>query len=70
VTFVGTTVYVKKETIKLLEKAKRILGAKSFDEVIRKSVEAYLKIPDDLFGIDKGKIPPFTEEDRLYGELD
>ncbi|MHA1589062.1 MAG: hypothetical protein ACTSVA_00470 [Candidatus Njordarchaeales archaeon] len=64
----STTVLVKKDTIKLLEKAKRILKLRSYDEVIRVAVEKLLNIPDDMFGIDRGRISPFSEGDRLFSE--
>ena len=56
---------VKKDTLKLLERAKKVLGMKTYDEVIRLAVEKLFDVPDDMFGVDKGKISEFKEEDRL-----
>jgi len=38
----STTVLVKKETLKLLEKAKKVFGMRTYDEVIRFAVEKLL----------------------------
>ena len=65
-----TTILVKKDTLILLEKAKRILRKKSYDEVIRYALERIFDVPDDMFGVDKGRIREFTEEDRLFSEYD
>ena len=62
----STTVLVKKETLKLLEKAKKIFKKKTYDEVIKLAIEKLFEVPDDMFGIDKGKISEFREEDRLF----
>jgi len=64
----STTVLVRKSTLKLLEKAKKILGKKSYDEVIRFALEKLFDVPDDMFGVDKGKISGFKEEDRLFAD--
>lgn len=57
---------IKKDTLKLLEKAKKIFGMKTYDEVIRLAVEKLFDVPEDMFGVDKGKISSFKEEDRLF----
>lgn len=61
----SSTVLVKKDTLKLLEKAKKLFKAKSYDEVIRVALNKIFDMPDDMFGIDKNKISEFSEEDRL-----
>ncbi len=57
---------VKKETLFLLKGIKEKISARSMDEVIRYLIrfkrESALR---EVFGIDKGRITPFTEEDRL-----
>lgn len=65
-----TTILVKRDTLALLEKVKRMLKKKSYDEVIRYALERLFGVPDDMFGIDKGRISEFTEEDRLFSEHD
>ena len=62
----STTVLVKKSTLKLLEKAKKLLNAKSYDEVIRKALEKIFDTPDNMFGVDQGKVSSFREEDRIF----
>ncbi|MGQ4914599.1 MAG: hypothetical protein ACP6IU_07580 [Candidatus Asgardarchaeia archaeon] len=61
----SSTVLVKKDTLRLLEKAKKLLKAKSYDEVIRVALNKIFEIPNDMFDIDKNKISEFSEEDRL-----
>ena len=39
---------------------------KTHDEVIRFAVEKLFDVPDDMFGVDKGRISEFGEEDRLF----
>jgi len=61
---------VKKETKRLLERAKKILKKKTYDEVIFTALKALINVPDSLFGIDKGKISEFREEDRLFRDTE
>lgn len=65
-----TSIAVKHETKELLDKAKRLLKKKSYDEVIKEAINVLLNVPDSLFGIDKGKITEFREEDRLFRDED
>ena len=61
----STTVRVSKLTRERLESLRKRMNAKSLDEAIRLLVgrERKMKI-DEAFGSDKGKIKPFSEEDR------
>ncbi len=59
------TIQVKEETYRSLEKLKKKMKAKSFDEVIKKLILRELGLPEDMFGVDQGKISPFTEKDRM-----
>jgi len=59
------TIQVRDETYRALEKLKRRLGARSFDEVIEKLVLRELGLPEDMFGVDRGKVSPFSERDRM-----
>jgi len=60
------TIRVKKETLSFLKDIKEQISARSIDDVIlyliRFRRESVLK---EIFGIDKGRLTPFTEEDRL-----
>jgi hypothetical protein len=61
-----TTIRISKKTAQDLEDLKENLKAKSLDEaiqtLIKKQRKAFFK---QALGIDKGKLTPFTEEDRL-----
>ncbi|RLG87060.1 MAG: VapB-type antitoxin [Thermoprotei archaeon] len=59
------TIQVRDETYRALEKLKRRLGARSFDEVIEKLVLRELGLPEDMFGVDRGRVSPFSERDRM-----
>ncbi|RLE93362.1 MAG: VapB-type antitoxin [Thermoprotei archaeon] len=62
----STTIRISKNTLELLEAYKRKVGARSFDEAIRRLLLEYRRsLVNKYFGIDKGKISKFTEEDRL-----
>jgi len=60
-----TTIQVKRKNLRLLEVLKRRMKARSYDEVIEKILAEKTDIPNDMFGVDKGRVSKFTEEDRL-----
>jgi len=60
-----TTIQIKRRNLSLLDAMKKRTGAKSYDEVIERILQEELKIPADLFGVDRGRITKFREEDRL-----
>lgn len=61
----SATIRVSKSTLKLLEDLRSKMKAKSIDEVIQKLIiERRSKILNETFGIDKGRISSFSEEDR------
>lgn len=60
-----TTIQVKEKNLKLLEELKRATRARSYDEVLGKLLEEKLKVPESMFGVDCGKLTPFTEADRV-----
>ncbi|MEM2676258.1 MAG: VapB-type antitoxin [Candidatus Bathyarchaeia archaeon] len=60
-----TTIRVSKSTLKMLEKLRRKLGVQTLDETIRVFIAQQRRQRlSEVFGIDKCKIMPFTEEDR------
>ncbi|MCX8181738.1 MAG: hypothetical protein N3D12_01340 [Candidatus Methanomethyliaceae archaeon] len=60
-----TTIRVSKNTIKILEKLRRRLGAKTLDETLRLLINQQRReILEEVFGADFGKVRPFAEEDR------
>ena len=61
----STTVRVSKTTLKMLERLRNKMKAKTLDEAIRLFIEHGRKMKiDEAFGIDKGRITTFSEEDR------
>ncbi len=62
---ISTTIRVSKKTLKLLDQLKEKFNASSYEEVILKLITEYRKwIIETNFGIDRGRITSFTEEDR------
>lgn len=61
----ATTIQVKDRTIRLLETLKRTTRARSYDEAIRVLLEEKFKLQGEMFGVDKGRISSFREEERL-----
>ena len=60
-----TTIRVSKSTLKMLERLRQKLQASTLDEAIRLFIKMQRKKRlDENFGIDDGKIKPFSEEDR------
>lgn len=61
-----TTIRVSKKTVEALEDIRENLKADSLDEAIQSLIKKQRKaFFEQTFGIDKGKLTPFTEEDRL-----
>jgi len=59
------TIQVREETYRLLSKLKEARKARSFDEVIFNLLIKELGIETDMFGADKGRVKPFSPEDRM-----
>ncbi|MBO3799052.1 MAG: ribbon-helix-helix protein, CopG family [Thermoproteota archaeon] len=60
-----STIKVSRSTLEELEALREALKAKSVEEVIRRFLmERRQRMLEEVFGIDKGRIKPFTEEDR------
>ena len=61
----STTVRVSKTTLEILERLRDKMKAKTLDEAIRLFISHERKTRiDEAFGLDKGKIKPFSEEVR------
>jgi predicted CopG family antitoxin len=58
-----TTVQVREDTRRLLDRLKRQLGLASYDEVIRKLVGSKAGVPESLFGSCKGSHPFVREKE-------
>ena len=52
-----TTVQVREDTRRLLDRLKREMGVSSYDEVIRRLARRRAGVPDSLFGSCSGSIP-------------
>jgi predicted CopG family antitoxin len=63
--FGAKTIQLKEETYRMLQKIKEIKKAKTFDEVVRDLVLKELGVEPEMFGVDKGKIKPYTPGDRM-----
>ena len=60
-----TTIRVSKKTAETLEHLREKLNAQSLDEAIQSLIKKQRKaVLEKAFGIDRGKITPFSEEDR------
>jgi len=61
----STTVKVSKTTVAELETLREQLNARSLDEVVRLLIRKHrMDALREALGADRGKIRPFTEEDR------
>lgn len=58
------SIRLRESTYRALVRLKERMGARSFDEVVAKLAYKELGIPEDLFGADRGKVKPFSPEDR------
>ena len=66
----STTIKISKSLALILDEEKKKLGVKSYEDVIRFLLrERRNKIIKEFFGIDRGKITKFTEDDRLDSRI-
>lgn len=60
------TIKVSESTLKILKKLKEENNFSSIDDTIQYLIKMYRKEKlKTVFGIDKGKITPFTRDDRI-----
>jgi len=59
------SIVVRENTYRLLEKLKKQVDAKSFNELLRKLAFKELGLEEDMFGIDKNRLKEFTAKDRM-----
>lgn len=52
-----TTVQVRDETRRILDRLKKETGLSSYDEVITKLIQSRAAVPESLFGACKGSLP-------------
>ena len=61
-----TTIKVTRETLRQLEYLRKCMSERSIEDVIKRLIlERRRRILNEAFGLDKGKIRGFTEEDRF-----
>lgn len=59
------TIKTSRSTLEELEALREAWKAKSVEEVIRRFLkERRQRILEEIFGLDRGRVKPFTEEDR------
>lgn len=63
-----TTVQVREETRRMLDKLKKEMGLMSYDEVIRRLLRSETGLPQSLYGACKGS-HPFVREAEEEHEL-
>lgn len=64
-TMSSTTIKVSKSTVAELEKLREQLNTRSLDETVRLLIRKHgMDALREALGADRGKIRPFTEEDR------
>ncbi len=60
-----TTVKISRNTLSHLERLREELHARSLDETVRELIKSHRHgILGGAFGVDKGRLKPFREEDR------
>ncbi len=60
-----TTIKVSKKVLKQLDDLKKKMGSKTYEETILKLIQEYRRrMVEEYFGIDRGRITSFSEEDR------
>jgi|YelNatPaOPRAMG01_1025707.scaffolds.fasta_scaffold21398_2 predicted CopG family antitoxin len=59
------TIQLRDETYRMLSKLKEIKKARSFDEIIFELLMRELGVETEMFGVDRGKIRPFSPKDRM-----
>lgn len=61
----NTTIQIKRKTLERLKKLKERKKFPNYDELINKLIDNFINIPESMFGIDRGRLTHFKEEDRL-----
>ncbi len=61
----STTIRVTKKTLRLLDELRNKFNAGSYEEVVLRLIYEYKRmIIEEYFGIDRGRISSFSEDDR------
>lgn len=62
------TIALSEQTFEKLREVRTALKSKSFEETIVALLEKRKRVPKSMFGIDKGKLKPYTKKDRMEFE--
>lgn len=60
-----TSIQINKETLEKLKRLKEAKNLSTYEEVINSLINEANDLPETMFGIDKGKLTKYQEEDRL-----
>ncbi|MBI2339300.1 MAG: hypothetical protein HYU99_02880 [Deltaproteobacteria bacterium] len=60
-----TTIQVQEKTLRLLKLEKKKLKLDTYDQVIRHLTQARGPVVGKMFGIDRGRLSPFSEDDHI-----
>ena len=59
------SIQIEEATLEKLKRLKEELKASSYDDLINVLIDKAQDVPKSMFGIDKGKLTKFSEEDRI-----
>ena len=59
------TIQVKDNTYRMLDFLRRKYGLRSFNDVIEYVLLKDLGLSNDMFGVDRDRVKPFSEKDRM-----
>lgn len=62
----STTIRISRKTLNLLDELKKRFNVKTYEEVVLRLIREYRRrIVEEYFGVDRGRISSFNEEDRI-----
>jgi hypothetical protein len=59
------SIQITKETLEKLKRLKKMLNVSTYDDLINDLINKADKIPDTMFGIDRGRIKKFSKGDKI-----
>ena len=60
-----TTIQVQEKTLRLLKLQKKQMNLATYDDVIRRLAEKKQPVRGAMFGVDRGRLEPFTEDNHI-----
>ncbi|TFF95270.1 MAG: hypothetical protein EU547_07710 [Promethearchaeota archaeon] len=61
----NTSIQITKRTLKKLKQLKKVYKSSTYDDLINNLIKKAEDLPESMFGVDKGKLKEFSEDDRL-----